>query len=205
MPWADSVDAILTTWYPGQADGRALADVLFGDCDPGGRLPTTFAHRPADYPATDLAAYPGVDDVVRHDEGLSIGYRHFEAENVEPLFPFGHGHSYAEFAYGEPTIEDGTVGVTVENTAEGAGREVVQVYLDPRNRSVERPPRELVGFRPIELAAGESRTVDINLPDRAGAIYDPEVGNWAWPDETFEVVGRSVTDERGRVSVTLGE
>ncbi|MFW6436271.1 MAG: beta-glucosidase family protein [Halococcoides sp.] len=204
MPWADSVDAILACWYPGQADGRALADVLFGDCDPGGRLPATFGRRPADYPATDPAAYPGIDDVVSHEEGLAIGYRHFQSADVEPLYPFGHGHSYADFAYGDVSVDEETVEVTVENTADRSGREVVQVYLDPRDRSVERPPRELAGFEAIELGAGESRTVAIDLPDRAGAVYDPDAGAWAWPDDRFEVVvGRSVTDERGRAEVRL--
>ncbi|AWB28724.1 beta-glucosidase family protein [Halococcoides cellulosivorans] len=206
MPWATSVDAILAQWYPGQADGRALADVLFGDHDPGGRLPATFGRRPDDYPATDPAAYPGIDDVVSHEEGLSIGYRYFEAEDVQPLYPFGHGESYAEFAYGAVSVDGGTVEVSIENTSERAGREVVQVYLDPVEPSVERPPRELAGFAAIELAAGESRTVEVDLPERAGAVYDPAAGAWAWPDTDFEaVVGRSVTDERGRTAVSLGE
>ncbi|MFB6163412.1 MAG: glycoside hydrolase family 3 C-terminal domain-containing protein [Halococcoides sp.] len=206
MPWVESVDAILATWYPGQADGLALADVLFGDHDPGGRLPATFAHQPDDYPATAPEAYPGVDDVVSHDEGLHVGYRHFQAADIDPLYPFGHGHSYAEFAYGEPRVEDERVHIDIENTAERAGREVVQVYLDPIDPSVERPPRELVGFDAIELDSGASRTVTVDLPERAGAIYEPEAGAWAWPDQSFEaVVGRSVGDERGRVEVSLGE
>jgi beta-glucosidase len=105
MPWVEDIDALLEAWYPGQADGAALADVLYGDHDPGGRLPVTFGHSAAEYPTASEESFPGVDRETRYDEGVFVGYRYFDREGTDPLFPFGHGLSYAEFEYGDPAIE----------------------------------------------------------------------------------------------------
>jgi len=208
MPWVDDVAAVLATWYPGQADGAALADVLYGD-DPGGRLPVTFGRRFADYPVADERRYPGVDGRVHYDEGVFVGYRGFDRDGVDPLFPFGHGHSYAEFAYEDLAVERGEkeggldVSVTVENTSDRSGREVVQAYVEPPEKPVERPVRELGGFASIVLDGGERREVSLSVPHRALARYDVDAGWTVDPGEYAVVVGRSSRDERVRATVEL--
>jgi beta-glucosidase len=208
MPWVDDVAAVLATWYPGQADGAALADVLYGH-DPGGRLPVTFGRRFADYPVADERRYPGVDGRAHYDEGVFVGYRGFDRDGVDPLFPFGHGHSYAEFVYADLAVERDEneagldVSVTVENASDRPGREVVQAYVEPPAGPVERPPRELGGFESVALDAGERRRVSLSIPRRALARYDTVAGWTVDPGEYGVVVGRSSRDERARTSVEL--
>ncbi|MFB6202462.1 MAG: glycoside hydrolase family 3 protein, partial [Halorhabdus sp.] len=142
MPWASDVETIVETWYPGQEDGHATASVLFGDVDPSGRLPVTFGRRIDDYPASSETQYPGVGLEADYEEGVFVGYRHFDANEIEPEFPFGHGLSYTDFAYSDVTVEsrdgpDATVQVTVENVGDRPGRDVVQVYLGPSETRVE--------------------------------------------------------------------
>jgi len=200
LPWREDVDTILETWYPGQVDGEALARVLYGDADPGGRLPVTFAPED-DYPATEPRQYPGVDERVHHDEGVFVGYRHFDAADTVPTYPFGHGESYGEFEYGDATVDDGVVRIDVENVADSAGREVVQAYVRPPETAVERPERELAGFAAVEVPAGGSETVEIELSEAAFARYDEEAG-WTVDEGTYEVeLGRSSRDVRARVDV----
>ncbi|MFC7139658.1 beta-glucosidase [Halosimplex aquaticum] len=220
MPWADDVAAIVQTWYPGQADGAALADALYG-ADPGGRLPVTFGRRFADYPVGgDERRYPGVHEHVHYDEGVFVGYRGFDRDGVDPLFPFGHGRSYAEFAYEELAVEraqesGGTDGdgrgsgfeatVTVENSADRPGREVVQTYVEPPPApgTVARPERELAGFAAVELDAGERRQVSLTVPRRALERYDERDGWTVDPGEYVVAVGRSSRDLRLRAAVAV--
>ncbi|WP_254768942.1 beta-glucosidase family protein [Salinilacihabitans rarus] len=206
LPWREDVAAILEAWYPGQADGDAVASVLYGDRDPSGRLPVTFA--PEDrYPTADERRYPGVDGRARYAEGLFVGYRHFDAAGVAPTYPFGHGLSYAAFAYRDAEVVDGrTVRATVENVSERAGREVVQAYVrPPESPAVERPPRELAGFATVDLDAGERRTVDVDLDERALGRYDPDEG-WTVDPGTYAVeLGRSSRDQRLAVEVDVGD
>ncbi|WP_254546930.1 beta-glucosidase [Halomarina pelagica] len=203
VPWREDVEALLEAWYPGQAHGDAIAAVLYGDRDPGGRLPVTFA-REEDYPATEETRYPGVDGEATYAEGLFVGYRHFDAAGREPTYPFGHGHSYADFRYGDATATDrATVRVAVENLAERTGREVVQAYVRPPAApdGIARPVRELAGVATIELPAGATRTVDVELDERAFARYDPERG-WVTDAGRYVVeVGRSSRDVRTTVGV----
>ncbi len=201
-PWRDDVAAVVEQWYPGQADGDALAAVCYGDRDPGGRLPVTFA--PADtYPASDARQFPGVDGTAHYDEGVFVGYRHFDAAGLDPTYPFGHGHSYADFAYGGVTA-DGTdrVTVPVENTSDRPGREVVQAYVEPPTvEGVDRPDRVFAGASPVELAAGERREVTVSLDDLAVRRYDPD-GGWTVDAGTYGIaVGRSARDDRASVAV----
>jgi len=200
LPWRDEVDAILENWYPGQVDGEALARVLYGDADPGGRLPVTFAPE-GGYPATEPRQYPGVDDRAHYDEGVFVGYRHFDAADAAPTYPFGHGESYAEFEYGDVAVEDGVARVDVENVADRDGREVVQAYVRPPETDVERPERELAGFAAVEVPAGGSETVEIELSEAAFARYDEQDG-WTVDEGTYEIeVGRSSRDIRSRAEV----
>jgi beta-glucosidase len=205
MPWLDDVAAVVATWYPGQADGAALADVLYG-ADPGGRLPVTFGRRFADYPVAGDRRYPGVDGHVHYDEGVFVGYRGFDRVGVDPLFPFGHGRSYAAFACGDasatPADDGWRLDVPVANDADRAGREVVQVYVSPPDGPVERPARTLGGFASVELAAGERERVSVSVPRRAFARYDSREGWTVDPGEYDLLVARSSRDVRERMSVT---
>jgi len=211
MPWAADVDAILVGWYQGQAHGEAAASVLYGDADPGGRLPVTFGRRLDDYPTGEERRYPGVDGRVHYDEGVFVGYRGFDADGIDPLFPFGHGGSYAEFAYGDAEIEgdvDSGVGVSVpvENVSDRPGREVVQVYVRDVDASVERPPRELGAFEAVDVDPGESRTVTCDLDLRDFAFYDEDEEVWTVEAGEFELlVGRSSRDIRDRVTISADD
>ncbi|WP_423998716.1 beta-glucosidase family protein [Haloarcula salina] len=203
LPWREDVAAVVEQWYPGQADGEAVADVLYGDRDPGGRLPVTFASEETYPTADDDRRFPGVDGAVHYDEGLFVGYRHFDAADAEPTYPFGHGRSYATFEYGAAeTGEDQTVSVTVENVADRPGREVVQAYVSPPDvDGVERPEREFAAAESVRLDAGERRTVTLSLDDLALSRYDTEDG-WTVDSGTYAVeVGRSARDVRA--SATL--
>ncbi len=199
MPWLDQVAGVVETWYPGQADGKALAAVLYGE-DPGGRLPVTYGRQFSDYPIAGERRYPGTNGHAHYDEGVFVGYRGFDRAGVEPLFPFGHGLSYAAFEYdslGVKDTDDGfLVSVTVKNTADRPGREVVQGYVSPPETTVDRPDRELGGFRSIQLAGGERREVEFTIPRQRLARYDPTIGWTVDPGEHAVTVGRSSRDDR---------
>jgi beta-glucosidase len=165
MPWLDRVGAVLEAWYPGQECGNAIADVLFGKADPGGRLPQTFPVRLEDNPA--FANYPGANGRVRYEEGIFVGYRHYEGQEIRPLFPFGHGLSYTRFSYDNLRLSPASltpggslsVALDVTNTGERRGQEVLQVYLRDQQASVPRPEKELKAFAKVALEPGETRTV----------------------------------------------
>jgi beta-glucosidase len=206
VPWRDDVAAVLEAWYPGQADGRAVAGTLYGDRDPSGRLPVTFAPE-GSYPTADERRFPGIDGVADYEEGLFVGYRAFDADHTdgEPVYPFGHGESYASFEYGEASVTDGTVAIDVENVADRPGREVVQAYVRPPETgpgaAVDRPVRELAGVAAVPLHAGETRTVEIDLDERALGRYDESAG-WTVDPGVYAVeVGRSVADRRATTTL----
>ncbi|MBF9133093.1 glycoside hydrolase family 3 protein [Plantactinospora sp. S1510] len=200
MPWAGEVSAILLTWFPGQEAGRALADVLLGRAEPGGRLPTTWPLRPEDCPALDTTPTDGVLD---YSEGIFVGYRGWRAE---PLFPFGHGLGYTDWGYRSLTVEtgpDGPVAVaTVQNTGRRVGREVVQVYVGPDAAEPDRPVRWLAGFAGVEAAPGESVTVRVPLPTRTFQVWGPD--GWATRFGSYRIeAARSVADVRLAVGVDI--
>ncbi|MBP1806297.1 beta-glucosidase [Rubellimicrobium aerolatum] len=201
MPWLPRVAAVLQAWYPGQEAGNAIADVLLGRAEPGGRLPQTFPARMEDGAtfSQDREVYPGLDGRVRYEEGVFIGYRHHDRVGTPPLFPFGHGLSYTTFAMADLAVaEDGgevRVAVTATNTGARAGSEVVQIYVTPAPAPVPRPARELKGFAKVRLSPGESRRVEIALPARAFARFDAERREWVMEAGTYGIeVGRSAAD-----------
>ncbi|MFC7130181.1 beta-glucosidase family protein [Haloferax chudinovii] len=205
LPWRDSVDAVVESWYPGQADGDALASVLYGDADPSGRLPVTFAPEDS-YPTASEERFPGVDDEAQYDEGVFVGYRHFDAADADadPTYPFGHGLSYATFEYGDvETRGDDAVAVEVTNASDRDGREVVQAYVrPPAVAGVERPTRELAGYAAVELTAGETETVELPLSEHAFRRYDDSEG-WTVDAGDYVVeVGRSSRDVRAETTVS---
>jgi len=174
MPWLDEVAAVLLTWFPGQEAGAALADVLLGVVEPGGRMPTTWPRRAEDSPV--LAVQP-VDGELRYDEGVFIGYRGWDRSRRAPLFGFGHGLGYTTWSYQEMSIVDSIVRVRLRNAGSRAGREVVQVYLSPEDASdPARPRRWLAGFALAEGGPGETVTVDVALPERTFQVWTD--GSW---------------------------
>ena len=208
MPWLDEVRAVLWSWYPGQEFGNALADVVFGDVDPGGRLPTTFPRRLEDTPA--YTSYPGAFGRVHYGEGVFVGHRWFDARDIDPLFPFGHGLSYATFDFGAPAAEvsaDGsvTVSVPIANTADRRGSEVVQVYVGPPSGVAMRPVRQLGGFAKIVVDGGASTVARILVPPRAFAQWDPIEHEWSVPPGRHRLwIGRSSRDLVSSLEVEVG-
>jgi beta-glucosidase len=214
MPWAGQVQGILENWFPGQVDGDAIAPVLFGDADPSGKLPVTFPVKLSDDPLQSAAQYPGVtqagDSVGPHSsysEGLLVGYRWYDAKNITPLFPFGYGLSYTTFRYSGIAVtrtgSGASVSVTVTNTGTRAGAAVPEVYVgDPA--PVGEPPKQLKGFRRVELSAGQSAKVTIPLDAMAFAHWDTVKHAWAVSAGTYQVmVGSSSRDIVGQGAVTL--
>ncbi|MEW2140379.1 glycoside hydrolase family 3 C-terminal domain-containing protein [Streptomyces sp. NPDC005409] len=194
LPWREEVAAVLLTWFPGQEGGAALADVLLGDAEPGGRLPTTWPARFADAPVTDVVPAEGR---LEYREGLFIGYRAYERHAVVPAFPFGHGLGYTDWTYDSLEATPEGVRVCVTNTGSRPGREVVQVYLAPVADSVERPASWLAAFAGVEAGPGESVETEIPLPARAFEIWDEEARGWRRITGSYEVrASRSHGDTR---------
>ena len=185
MPWVDKVPALLEAWYPGMEGGTAIANTLFGDNNPSGKLPLTFPRKLADSPAhKSESTYPGVDKNVVYAEELFVGYRHFDKQEIEPLFPFGHGLSYTEFTYTDVSVnsESFSAGNVVEvsmrltNSGVVAGAEVVQLYIADLQAEQDRPSKALKGFSRHHLAAGESVLVTFSLAVEDLAIFCPDSG-----------------------------
>jgi beta-glucosidase len=202
QPWLDRVPTVIQAWYPGQEGGTALAEVVFGDVNPSGRLPVTFERRWEDNPAHD-SYYPAPDTKrVVYREGIFLGYRGFDHNGTKPLFPFGYGLSYTTFAYRNlsvigPTTVTGSPGkVQVQfdltNTGKREGAEVAQVYVGSKGAPVPRPAKELKGFAKINLRPGETRRITVTLDRRAFSYYDDATKQWrADPGQYDVLVGRS--------------
>lgn len=194
MPWIDKAHAVMQAWYPGQECGNAIADVLFGDVEPTGRLPQSFPVKWSENPTAvgDDLVYPGKDGRVVYREKLNIGYRHYDARGVKTLFPFGFGLGYTEFALSDLTAEanaDGSVSASVKVTNTGANRgtTVVQLYTSELNSKVERPVKELKQFNKLTLQAGESAVVEFELGLRDFAYCDVDSKGWRVDAGTFRL------------------
>ena len=208
--WIDAVPAVLEGWMMGQAGGGALADVLFGQVNPCGKLAETFPLKLSDTPAH--LNWPGGVGKVQYGEGLFIGYRYYDAKELPVLFPFGHGLSYTTFAYSNAQASaktfrdvDGlTVTVDVTNTGEMAGKEIVQVYIHDRASGLVRPEKELKGFAKVALQPGETKSVAIKLDFRAFAFYHPAYEQWITEDGDFDIlIASSAADIRHTLTVML--
>ncbi|MBV9451516.1 MAG: glycoside hydrolase family 3 C-terminal domain-containing protein [Streptosporangiaceae bacterium] len=172
MPWVDEVPAVLLTWFGGQEYGNALADVLLGAAEPGGRLPTTW---PVD--AHGLPSPEPADGVLRYGEGLFTGYRAYDRDGRRPLFAFGHGLGYTTWSYESINVDhDAVVSVTLRNTGRRRGREVVQVYASRPDSAIERPVKWLAGFATVDARPGETVTVRVAIPARAFQHWTPDHG-----------------------------
>ena len=205
MPWINEVDAVLFVWFPGQEFGDALTDVLLGDVDPGGRLPVTLPRRLEDTPAFEH--HPGRNGLGRYLEGRLIGYRHYDTIGREPLFAFGHGLSYADISIDNAAVRGAGVRVTVTNSSDRSGVEVIQVYVhDPVGTGApDDAVQQLVGFVKVELAPGESRSVDVPLDPRWAMHWDVAAHAWAIRPGARELrVGRSSRRIDHVLAVTAG-
>jgi beta-glucosidase len=239
MPWADRVRAILEAWYPGEEDGNAVAALLFGDFNPSGKLPITFTRSLDDLPANTPERYPGTGPVepyknaefdmnakgtpgpggvAHYSEGVFVGYRHYDARSIVPLFPFGHGLSYTSFAYKNLKISAGqvsfdgkhaltvSVDAAVVNTGKVRGAEVVQLYVGlPSIDGVPQPPKQLKGFEKVTLDPGKQARVHMILDARSLSYWDVQNHAWAVAPGDYQImVGASSRDVRlhGRFRVT---
>jgi beta-glucosidase len=210
--WVDRARAVLQAWYPGQEGGRALAEILFGDVSPSGRLPATFERRETDNPAhAHYYPVPGTDRV-EYAEGVFVGYRGYERAGVAPLFPFGHGLTYTTFAYANLAVAAAAgqgapgwdVSFDVTNAGARAAAAVAQLYVADVEASVPRPAKELRGFAKVALAPGETRRVTLPLDPRALSFWDEAAGAWRAEAGAFEVlVGESSADVRLRGALVL--
>ena len=210
MPWLDSVKAVLESWYPGQRGGEAIANLLFGDVNPSGKLPISFPKSEADLPHLTIPSPPPLEQAPRSElaptqvfidanytEGLKVGYRWYDAENKEPLFPFGFGLSYTSFSYSHLKVASGKsveVSFSVKNIGRRAGSEVAQVYLGLPASSGE-PPKRLVAWEKVQLAPGQSRTVTLSLEPQLMSIFSVEKDSWELlPGDYLVSVGGSSRD-----------
>ncbi len=208
MPWIAEVPAVVLAYYPGQEGGNALASVLAGDVTPSGKLTVTFPKRYEDNPT--YGNYPGDREVI-YGEGLLVGYRYYDAKDIAPLFPFGHGLSYTTFAYSDLQLpataavgEPVRVRITLTNTGACAGAEVAQLYVHDREARVFRPPQELKAFAKVQLEPGASQIVEFTLDERAFAYYDVNASAWAAEPGAFDIlVGASSRDIRARGEMVL--
>jgi beta-glucosidase len=211
MPWIRDVDAVLATWYPGIRGGEAIANILFGEVNPSGKLPITFPRTEADLPTGPNPPDPAALEV-NYTEGLLIGYRWFDARKIEPLFAFGHGLSYTRFAYSHlqatPVAGDGDRGLwvsfDVKNSGERAGAEVAQVYLKLPDSTGE-PPRRLAGWDKVSLRPGQTRHVRLKLAPERLAYWNVATGDWAIAPGQYQIyVGSSSRDIRLQDGVHIG-
>jgi beta-glucosidase len=209
--WVDGIRAIVQAWYPGQEGGTALAQLLFGDFSPSGKLPATFERQ-----FEDSAVYrsyaPQDDKRIPYREGVFLGYRHFDRVKTKPLFPFGHGLSYTTFKYSGLTVtpalmpDNGVVTVAFDltNTGKREGAEVAQLYVGDGHAPVPRPMKELKGFAKVSLKPGEGKRVQISLDRRALSYFDEKTKQWKAEPGDFEVLVGSSAQQielRGKLSL----
>ena len=210
MPWVDNVNAIVEAWYCGSQSGVALADIIFGDVNPSGKLPITFPVRLEDNGAHALGAYDPTSTEAHYSEGIFVGYRWAQKKDIKPLFAFGHGLSYTTFSYSEAEIsrttmsENGnvTVSVNVTNTGEREGKEIVQLYIGDDECSVERPVMELKAFRKVSIKPGE--TVKVSFPVNADMLKFYGTDGWTLEKGSFTAyVGAASDDIRTSVKFNV--
>ena len=195
--WIANVPAILDLWYGGQEGGNAIADILFGDANPSGKLPVSFVKEWKDSPA--YGHYPGENLQVEYAEGIYVGYRYFDKHKVEPLFPFGYGLSYTKFDYSDLKVSPDHVApgkpvevrLRVHNGGSRSGAEVVELYVHDGHSSVDRPTQELKGFRRVDLAPGETKDIHFTLDRGAMAFYSAAKKDWVAEPGQFDVLAGS--------------
>jgi len=211
--WIDNVPVVLDAWYPGQEGGTALAQILFGDYSPSGKLPASFERLWEDNP-TFHSYYPGPDEHrVKYSEGVFLGYRYFDRSETKPLFAFGYGLTYTTFAYSNLSVTPQTgnlsglvaVSFDVKNTGKRAAAEITELYVGDSHASVPRPVKELKGFAKINLEAGETKRVTLKLDRRAFSFYDVNKKDWSADPGDFTILVGGSSDNiqlRGKYTLT---
>lgn len=201
MPWLDKVCGVLEGYLGGQAFGGAVADILFGDVNPSGKLAETFPVKLSHNPSH--LNFPGEGDLVEYKEDIFVGYRYYDTKDIEPLFPFGYGLSYTQFEYSnlvidKPQMSDTdtlNVSVNVKNTGKVKGSEILQLYVKDVESTVMRPLKELKGFEKVELSPGEEKTLSFTLNKRSFAYYNSNIEDWHVESGDFEIlIGKSSRD-----------
>jgi beta-glucosidase len=209
-PWIESVPAVLEAWLGGQAGGPGIADVLFGSVNPCGKLAVTVPKRLEDSPA--YLHFPGENGRHLYGEGIFVGYRYYDTRKIDPLFPFGFGLSYTDFAYSDILVdkevfsdrEQVTVSCNITNTGSKQGKEVIQLYLADHEARLARPEKELKAFEKISLGPGETQKVSFTLTARDFSYYDPALGRWVAESGKFDIlIGKSSRDICLRQTVEL--
>ena len=208
MPWIDKVDGVIETWFSGTQTGHALADIIFGDVNPSGKLPFTFPVQLEDNGAHAMDAYSLDNLTVEYKEGIFVGYRWAEKHDIKPLFAFGHGLSYTSFEYGDAKCRKSgngfKVSVNITNTGNRTGKEVVQLYISDEESTLERPVKELKGFRKIALNPGETKKVTFDIEPDMLKYYDPSCKGWVLEKGEFTAhVGAASDDIRTTVGFAL--
>ena len=208
MPWVDKVDGIVETWFLGTQTGHAIADVLLGKVNPSGKLPFTFPVKLEDNGAHALNAYHKDSLTVEYKEGLFVGYRWAEKHQIKPLFAFGHGLSYTTFEYGQASCRKSgkgfKVSVDVTNTGSREGKEIVQLYISDEESSLERPVKELKGFKKVALAPGETKKVTFEISEDMLKFYNPAQKGWVLEKGKFTAhIGAASDDIRTSVDFLL--
>jgi beta-glucosidase len=208
--WINKVPGLLHAWYPGENGGQALAEILFGDVNPSGKLPITMEKRLLDNPTT--ANYPTTSDAlsIRYTEGIFVGYRGYEKKHITPQYPFGFGLSYTSFQYSDLDVskvstEDSVeVSFTVTNTGNRAGAEIAELYVGQQDPKIERPIKELKGFQKVTLQPGESKRVTLELDQRSFAFFNTAKKVWAAEPGIYNIlIGASSQDIQLSGQVTL--
>ena len=210
MPWLDKVAAVLEMYLPGDGVGAATMDLLYGGANPSGKLPETFPQKLAHTPS--WFNFPGENGITEYREGVFVGYRYYDAKEMDVLFPFGYGLSYTSFAYSNMTVDRSRmregetlrVQLTVTNTGKLPGKEVVQLYVAPPAGMRRRPVRELKSFAKLELQPGERREITFQLNARDLAYYEPLLHDFYAPTGCYGIeVGASSRDIRLRKEVSF--
>lgn len=206
------ISTLVWGWFNGSESGTAMADVLFGDVNPSGKLPFTMPVKLKDSPAHALNAYPGKDGSVHYEEGILVGYRWFDTRRIEPLYPFGYGLSYTEFGFSDLNTDQKTytasdtirLSLCVKNNGNRPGAETVQLYVSDLECSVKRPEKELKGFEKVFLQPDEEKQVWINLPVKDLAFYDDKIMKWIVEPGEFELIaGHSSRDLKERCVISV--
>ncbi len=208
LPWADKVNAVLEMYLGGQGVGEATVSLLYGEANPCGRLPETFPIKLSDNPS--YLNFPGYKGKVHYAEGVYVGYRYYDTKQIPVRFPFGHGLSYTEFSYSNPRVsktsfkedESITVSVTVTNTGNRFGKEVVQLYIRDKTHAVARPDKELKGLRKIGLQPGESKTVTFEIDSESLSYFDTDLhSRYAQSGEYDLLIARSAQDIAKKITI----
>lgn len=195
--WLTHVDGVVEAWYGGEETGNAITNVLTGEVNPSGKLPITFPKAWKDEPA--YKTYQPLDSVAHYKEGIFVGYRYFDKNNIQPLFPFGYGLSYTSFAFNNLKVQNSTVSnpavnisFEIKNTGKTEGTEVAQVYVGENNPKIPRPVKELKKFVRVDLKPGESKVIHLSLNKNAFAYWSPETKKWTVDSGKYTVmVGNS--------------